>query len=155
MLDPSQLKELVIRPTLVKIGLWSRAAENLVLGTGLAESQLQHLRQLGGGPALGLYQMEPETHDDIWETFLKFRVELASKVQGLCSPYPRLSQLIGNLEYATAMCRVRYFRAPAGLPAADDANGMAQYWKKWYNTPLGAGDVTKAAPCFQQAIQSN
>ena len=36
----SQMLALVIRPALGKIGLWSRAAEELVLGTAIVESGL-------------------------------------------------------------------------------------------------------------------
>src|SRR5258708_26545125 len=37
--------------------------------------------QLGGGPAVGLFQMEPTTHDDCWTNFLNFRPVLAGKVK--------------------------------------------------------------------------
>ena len=48
-LNPQQLRDLVIRPTLKRLGLWSTAAEELVLGTGIQESGLQYLQQLGAG----------------------------------------------------------------------------------------------------------
>jgi hypothetical protein len=44
-----------------------------------------------------------------------------------------------NDRYAAAMCRIRYLRVPAPLPAPDDIQAMANYWKEHYNTPLGAG----------------
>ena len=37
------------------------------------------------------------------------------------------------------MCRVHYYRAPTKLPEAEDLDGLAHYWKKYYNTELGAG----------------
>ena len=37
-LDAKQLRELVIRPALMEIELWSEAAEELVLGTAIVES---------------------------------------------------------------------------------------------------------------------
>ena len=75
MLDADQFTRLIIRPALKIIGLDFRAAEELLLGTALQESRLTYLHQLGGGPALGLFQMEPGTHDDIWTNYLWNRPE--------------------------------------------------------------------------------
>jgi hypothetical protein len=48
---------------------YDRAAAQLLLGTALKESlQLKYRRQIQG-PALGYYQMEPATHDDIWNNY--------------------------------------------------------------------------------------
>lgn len=140
MIDPHQFLEIIIRPTLLTIGLWSAAAENLVLGTAIHESRLIYLRQIGG-PALGLYQMEPATHEDIWDNVLDAHSELCWKVSALLanSPAP-VDQLETNLAYATAMCRVAYWRVPGPLPDASDIDGLAAYWKQHYNTRLGAGD---------------
>jgi hypothetical protein len=44
-----------------------------------------------------------------------------------------------NDRYAAAMCRIKYLRAPDALPSENDIQAMANYWKKYYNTPLGAG----------------
>ena len=61
---------MVIRPALTKINLWSRSAEELVLGTAIVESGLTYLKQRGEGPALGLWQIEPATHEDLYTNFL-------------------------------------------------------------------------------------
>jgi hypothetical protein len=63
----------VIRPTLIQIGLHSRAAEQLLLGTAMQESDFIHRRQMGGGPACSFFRMEPATHNDIWQNFLELR----------------------------------------------------------------------------------
>ena len=52
-----------------------------------------------------------------------------------------LDQLRGNLFYAAAMCRIFYLRFQKPLPQPNDWEGMARYWKKYYNTHLGAGTV--------------
>ena len=72
----------IIQPTLIQLGLWSVAAQELLLGTALIESNLTHRRRLGG-PARGFFQMEPETHDDIRESFLTYRAPLAGRVKDL------------------------------------------------------------------------
>ena len=60
----SQTLALVICPALEKLSLWSPSAEELVLGTAIVESGLTYLKQHGDGPALGLWQVEPATHDE-------------------------------------------------------------------------------------------
>ena len=142
-MDASQFRVEVVRPVLVHLGFYSAAAENLLVGTALHESGgLRWLRQLGGGPAFGIYQIEPSTHDDIWRNYLRFRPRLNDRVARLAANEPtRPEQLITNLAYATAIARVHYLRVPAPLPDADDLGGLARYWKRHFNTPKGAGTV--------------
>jgi len=153
-MDPNQLREHVISPVLTALGLRSEAAELLVLGTACQESNLRYLKQLGKGPAWGIYQMEPNTHDDIWGNWLRYNSELAEKVLGFNIPglYDGhdYKEMGGNLYYATAMCRIHYRRVKAPLPAADDLPGMARYWKQYYNTPKGKGTTGEFISNFRK-----
>ena len=118
-IDVSQLRKYIIQPTLRGLGMYSQAAENLLLGTAAQESGFKFLHQLGGGPALGIYQMEPATERDIWDNYLAYREQIAKKVQVLCIKEPAPSyELIGNLYYATAMARIHYRRVSEPLPSA-------------------------------------
>jgi hypothetical protein len=85
--------------------------------------------------------MEPATHNDCWENFLKFRDTLAARVKQTldAGQEPVAATMKVNDRYAAAMCRIRYLRAPAPMPGANDIEAMAAYWKQHYNTPLGAG----------------
>lgn len=153
-LDPQQFRLLVIRPTLLHLELHSQAAENLILGTALQESNLKYLRQLGSGPALGVMQMEPATHDDIWKNYLAYQPDLAARIKSItrvAGAPGSAAEMIGNLQYAVAMARVHYRRVAAPLPAAHDARALAAYWKQYYNTPLGAGTVDEAVKHFLYA----
>lgn len=138
-----QLLTSVIQPTLNFLGFDGLAAQNLILGTAAQESHMgQYLTQVNG-PALGIYQIEPATHDDLFNNFLAYHVSIKDKVMALaCSSYASSNlsdQLVGNLYYATAIIRLIYWRTPAILPDANDIQGLANYWKQYYNTPLGAG----------------
>lgn len=152
-LDPQHFRTLIIRPVLTQLQLHSPAAENLLLGTALQESQLKYLKQLGAGPALGALQMEPATHDDIWHNYLAYQPDLVSKLKSITRAIGpgNAAEMIGNLYYAVAMARVHYRRVAAPLPAAIDARGLAAYWKQYYNTPGGAGTVEEALPHFLYA----
>lgn len=138
MIDVVQFRDLVVVPALKHIGLHSPAAEELVLGTAIQESRLQYLKQLGAGPALGLFQMEPNTYNDIWHNYLVYRQELAVKVTQLAHNLSEKS-LVTDMLFAAAMCRVHYRRVDAPLPEQGDYEAQAAYWKEHYNTFHGAG----------------
>jgi hypothetical protein len=48
-----------------------------------------------------------------------------------------------NIAFAICMCRVHYRRVPKALPKLFDKPSFASYWKKYYNTKLGAGTIQK------------
>lgn len=148
VISAKQLRELVIVPTLRSLAraeprLDSPAAVELLLGTALHESTSRtttYLRQIPNGPARGLWQMEPATHEWLRRRMGRTSRELLAAVDELRGSYPPpLDALYGALYYACAMARIRYWVVPAALPAADDVEGMADYWKAHYNTPAGAG----------------
>lgn len=141
-MEASQLREYVIRPTLEYLGLWSPEAESLLLGTAAQESHMGHYLHQVRGPAVGIYQMEPATHQDIWTHYLAGKPQLSSKVRSLAAYRWHTSfipaiEMHGNLAYATAIARVFYLRKPDALPK--DLAGWAEYWKRHWNTHLGAG----------------
>jgi hypothetical protein len=125
------------------IGLWSPNAVELIVMTAAHESRLEYRRQFGNGPAMGLIQMEGATHDDIWTNYLKYQPDLASKVRQTLGrgELPVPETLVHNDHYAAAMCRVHYRRVKPALPQLNDIDGMAAYWKRYYNTHLGAGTL--------------
>ena len=78
MIDKTQLRTLV-KDVLTFLNLHSQAAEDLVMGTIAQESRMgTYIRQLGNGPALGISQMEPATHNDIWNNFLAYKEPLST-----------------------------------------------------------------------------
>jgi hypothetical protein len=148
MIDPIQLKEYIIIPVLTKLDMYSEAAVNLLLGTAAVESDMgQFLRQIHG-PALGIYQMEPSTHLDIWQNYLQFREEMLAKTRKFLIMDLGEDNLIGNLFYATAMARIHYYRSPMKLPAAHDMEGLAKMWRLVYNTNKGAHSYKEATERF-------
>ncbi len=151
MLDPDHLLRYAIRPALEHMGIGGQAAEELVLGTAIVESGLIYLKQHGNGPALGLWQMEPATHDDVYETFLIYQVNLRRSLNGLVIDRDRNAmfvderriQMTWNLRYGAAMCRLKYYRDPKPLPAAGDIEAQGDYWKRIFNSWRGKGTVEK------------
>ncbi|KZC99678.1 MULTISPECIES: hypothetical protein [unclassified Thalassospira] len=154
MIDASQLRLAVIRPVLKEAGVWSQAAENLVLGTAAQESCCgKYLVQLKGGPARGIFQMEPRTLDDIYDNYLSYRDDLRGTVDAwLIGAIDKAENLTVNLAYAALMCRVHYLRRAEPLPKADDVRGMAVYWKRYYNTVHGKGTEQEFVENYERYI---
>ena len=145
MTNISQVKTKIIQPMLNMLPAVynTQAAANLLAYTFLAESNGgEYIVQLNGGPAIGPFQMEPATHDDCWSNFLDFRSNLAAVGRHVaCGSVPTPQQMAANWIYAAFMCRVKYIRAAAPLPAANDPFGIVTYWKTAYNSALGAGTI--------------
>ncbi len=160
-LSVAQFRRFVVRPTLERLDLWSSAAERLVLGTAVHESDgLRFIDQRTSddddetlGPAYGLYQIEPATHRDLLGSFLRYRPPLAERLGWFLAADPdRDTQLATNLAYATAVCRLIYYRASEPLPAAEDLMALARYWKRHFNTAAGKGTAAQFLLHFQRHI---
>lgn len=158
-LNVAQVKQFIIRPTLAQFPLKydTEAATNLLAGTMLVETGGVFIAQ-DGGPAIGICQMEQATHDDCYATFLNYpenaAIRIAARAFIPSSTATASLHMHGNLYYAFAMCRVKYIRAPAPLPAAVNAYGLAMYHKMFYNTALGATEIDKSVALFQEAINA-
>lgn len=147
MFDHTQFREVVVRPTLSTIGLYSMAAEDLIVGTCAAESRLgTYIKQVGTGPALGVMQVEPATHDDCWASWLRFRSNEQELMRQMVAPCwwssehnrPRAIAMVYSLDYSVAIARIVYRRAKPPLPKSGDWQAMAAYWVQFYNRG-GAG----------------
>ena len=134
------LRECVIRPTLYKLDLYSLEAEELLLLTAAQESKLGYYLKQVGGPALGIYQIEPATHRDILR-YLYHKPELRDIIDSLATS-ANDSELIWNLAYSTAIARVKYLMVPEAIPLT--LEGQARYYKQYYNTPLGRATEDEA-----------
>lgn len=151
----------IIRPTLRYIGLYSLRAEVLLAGTLAQESDCFRTRyQDNGGPARGYYQMEPDTHRDIWVNFLRYREELANKIKiylpkHINTEKERFHYLPHNDRYATAMARVHYLRKKEPMPSAHDVEALARYWKRHYNTYKGKGTVHEFIQHFNRCVRGS
>lgn len=144
-LNVDQIRELVIRPTLavVDIVVTPEAEETLLAIAAHESAGFRYVAQIHG-PALGLWQMEPATHDDCWEHFIDKRPGLIKRVRVLCTdPGHDASEMAWNLRYACAMARLQLRRFPEALPAPHDLDAIAALWKLRWNTPAGAGTIAQ------------
>lgn len=92
---------------------------------------------------MGCFQMELATELDIWENYLidrQYRREAITRISGVSS-FENNGALEWNLAYAICMGRLHYRRVPEPFPAADDVEGLGQYYKTYWNTMLGKATV--------------
>lgn len=148
----------IVRPVLAHLEkaeprLSGLTPERLLLGTSLVESWAHNIRQDPRGPARGLWQMEKGTHDWLRDEVLNRWSDIRQTVLELEGKSPSgYEALAGNHYYACAMARLRYWVVPKALPQPGDIQGMAQYWKQFYNTPLGAGHMRDFVNRYQVYI---
>lgn len=137
-MNKKQLRNLVER-VLTALDLYTPSAVELVLGTIAQESAGgEYIRQVGGGSALGICQMEPATFRDIVEHYLRYHPDLAKKVMSVTGVNALRSEYSEyNHALSIAMCRVHYLRVKETIPT--DLSGWAGYWKEHYNTRSGKG----------------
>ena len=132
----------IIKWTLRYMDLNSEDARSLIYKTGKAESGYKTLQQYGGGPALGFFQMEPNTAMDIWNNYVMYRPKYRDKLFSLGFDDGTLKFcLLSNLGLQAAFCRLHYRRVPSALPKANNLEAQAEYWKTYYNSKLGKGTI--------------
>lgn len=141
-MDLEQLRTNIIQATLKPLSLWSPEAEALLCATAAQETLGgKYVRQVGGGPGCGVYQMEQATHDALWRQKLNRpdRLPLIRAMLDLFSfsRMPKSIDMIWHNGYATFMARFFYLVIPEDLPPAHDLAAQWEYYKKYWNTSLG------------------
>ncbi len=130
----------------------SADAISLVVRTCVYESDLYHLKQVGGGPARGFPQIELLTAKDILGRYLGLerKADLRSRVHATLGfdpvalvddDYQLDLQLQGNMILGIVCCRLKYGMIPNPLPPKDDRKAQGEYYRQWYNTAGGKGSA--------------
>ena len=141
-MNKKQLTELVIVPTLHEIpkGYSPEAVMAIQMIIAHESSGGEYLAQKSG-PALGIIQMEPFTHGEVWKygDSIQKNAELlrivtpGTGVKNVPSP----NRLIYDLRYNVFMARQKLFMDKGALPK--EPGEMAHYLKKHWN---GGGKAT-------------
>jgi hypothetical protein len=155
MLNINQFRELIVKSSLKDLLLYCENAEELIIFTCAVESLGGTYIKQVSGPALGIYQMEPETHNDIWQNYLITNQPMTLRIFNHfdISNMPCESRLIYDLRYATAMARLHYARFKEQIPSAHDENAMWEYYKKYYNTPKGAATKDESIQKYRDFVR--
>src|ERR1700722_17623196 len=126
MLDAAQFRSLIVKPALLELMLYSEDAIELLMFTCANESNGgTYIKQLTG-PALGIFQMEPNTYNDIWHNYIVNRHDLLLQLQHQfnINGIPDEHQLIYDLRFATVMARIHYARVKEPIPDMHDLDAI-------------------------------
>jgi hypothetical protein len=152
MLDVNQFRTLIIKPALSDLNLFSEEASELLVFTCAAESNGGSFLYQVNGHALGIYQMEPETYNDIWVNYITHKQSLKLQLlHNFNAPVmPDEYRLVYDLRFATAMARIHYLRRPEPLPVLTDTLGLWAYYKAHYNTSKGSSTKEHAITAYNR-----
>lgn len=154
MINANQLRSLIIKPVLLDLMAYSDDAAELLMFTCATESDGgTYIKQIEG-PALGIFQMEPATYNDIWQNYINFRDHLKLKLlHSFDAPrMPDEERMIYDLRFATAMARIHYLRVKETLPKANDIQGLFDYYKAHYNTVAGKANYKDSVAAYKKFI---
>jgi hypothetical protein len=140
--NPSQFRQFVINPALDHLATFAlprtQFAADLLMATAAVESRLgAYLHQLGAGPALGVFQIEPASLQDLLK-----RTNRAPAIEALRVPGRTVaSQIVTDLLLAAVVCRLFYWAVPHPLPSLTSKANLWSYYKTFYNTTAGAATL--------------
>lgn len=154
-MNAQQLLDYIVKPALKYMGGGYDSIESryLMMATAAIESDCGYYIKQIGGPALGIWQMEPDTHGDIWQncdalTKSKF-IDLINNL-GIGAYYPLNDHedLTSSPLYACAMARLKYAMDPKALPVYTgaphlDMPAFYEVYKRVYNTEHGKSTFDK------------
>jgi hypothetical protein len=156
----ADLRDLVIRPTLLLLNEWSPTAENLLMGTAAQESQLGFRMHSDPLEGLGLYRISAQAHLHMWDKYLVTDPELASRLRGLASQQQFLknphNELITNLSYASGTAWMIYKQHQIQLPEKPSVQELAELWVAHYcsRNEQNAQPLHNQKPLTEQFIQN-
>ena len=140
-IDTAHLRQHVIEPTLQYLDMHSSSATHVLEGAASHESDCDPFSQQHQG--LGIYQISSEQHRNVWDQFLAFQPDLASKVRGLASQHQFLkdpdSELITNLRYSTAIAWMLFLQSEAAEKKSSQ-QPIRPYWHKLYEEEAEPAD---------------
>jgi hypothetical protein len=132
MINPKQLRDLITRILKEIPHGYSEDAVELLMMIAAHESNLGTYLSQANGPALGIFQIEPITHDDTWEN----GDSICDNAQ-LLGIECAVEKLEYDLRYQIFMARQKLFMVSEAIPSNCMAMKMAEYCKKYWNTEHG------------------
>lgn len=128
--------DFIIKPALEQLPSLPNkdAAAQLMLGTAAHESANFTFIHQNKGPAVSIFQIEPNTIKALYEYNNTYKF-----IKSLSPPPLLITCVQFDHILAAMLCRLYYYRIPQRLPLFDDILAQAAYWKQYYNTYQGRG----------------
>jgi len=139
MFNNQQFRKNIIQASLEPIDLYSPEDEDLLIATMAHESKGGFYLVQIKGPAIGVYQMEPNTYKLIWKRLYSENLSLTSKILDFLGydKSPDFTNMIFDLRLSTIMARLLYYFAQRKLTNKDDVDEIWLIYKTYYNSNKG------------------
>jgi hypothetical protein len=151
----ADFRQFVITPALAALAPAgipvTETAADLLIATAAMETDLGTWLSQVGGPALGIFQIEPATLTGLLALLSPAEVKALATVS---TPQAPLTQVEGNMVYAAAVCRLYYWHDPMPLPA-DTVAGLWSMYKAVWNTAAGAATIEDFSTALKLTDLSN
>ena len=149
----------LIRAVLKYLDCYSRDFEEVLVFTVCIESEMGRLLVDSQGQALGAFQILPSTEKDILNRWLntKGQEKLKSKIEALrACPIKGAPQLMTDLRYQVALAACNYIMRAGThrIPNRKNTYEISRYYKKYYNTELGAATIPGAVRKYNLVLNS-
>jgi hypothetical protein len=149
-INASDFRSYVIQPALAALAPAgipvTKTAGDLLMATAAMETDLGTWLTQVGGPALGVFQIEPESLDNLVSRLSAKQVTALFSVMPAQPTGAEMSGWVaenieGNLLLAAAICRLFYWQAPFAMPASSTVSRLWTVYKTWYNTAEGGATM--------------
>jgi hypothetical protein len=116
----------------------NHTAHKLIVETATTETGLGRIKDTTLGAGMGICQFDKMPFYDIRDRSAKYKEKIYREL-GVDIDLVEWEHLRYNSFLSLLFCRLHYKPFPEAIP--QDIKNRAAYWKKYYNTELGKGDV--------------
>lgn len=155
MLDIKQFRELVVLPALHDLQMYTKEFAELLVFTCATESAGgTYIKQITG-PAVGIFQIEPNSLTDLWVNYVVRNaryLNLLSMNFGLYK-MPDPIDLITNMKLAAGVCALFYKRHKVNCLSMEP-DALWEIYKKYYNTVKGKAEKETSLKAYAKFIKN-
>ena len=149
MFDITQFRADILTPALGALQFRDLEIKELLVFTCAVESAGgTYVRQVKG-PALGIYQLEPNTFTDLWFNYILRKPDIVNLLSINLGVHrlPDPIELVTDLKLASAFCALLYKYRKAQIKSIDPVH-LWEVYKPLYNTEKGAATKDKALAAY-------
>jgi hypothetical protein len=149
MFDINQFREDILTPTLGALQFHDAELKELLVFTCAVESEGgTYVRQIKG-PALGIYQLEPNTFTDLWYNYILRKPDIVNLISLNLGVHrmPELVEIITNLKLATDLCALLYKYRKAQIKSCQPLD-LWEVYKPLYNTDKGGAKLDESIASY-------
>lgn len=154
MFDITQFRTDILIPTLEGLQIRDVNLRELLVFTCAVESSGgTYVKQING-PALGIYQIQPNTFSELWHNYIIRQPDVVNllSMNLHINRFPDPFDLITDLKLATATCVLYYKWKKVHVNSTEDEE-LWNVYKQYYNTELGKAEKEPSIKLYRKFIK--